>query len=292
MRLDRAFESWDLELRATRKSDRTRETYKLAVDQLGDFLKNDGRFLEVEKVTRDDLRAFILHVLEDRSPATAKQRHSSLSAFFRWMAEEGEIEANPMSGVKPPKVPDKTVPVVSQRQFDQLIEDCGTTFVGRRDEALIRVLWDTGLRVSELVSLKVDDVSLDLEVLWVLGKGEKERRAPFTVSTTRALDRYLRLRAKHPRSILAELWLGERGRLGKTGVEQMLRRRSLRLGLPHISPHMFRHSLTDRLLSLGANEGDVLEIMGWSSGSRSMLDRYGRAVSNRRAFETYRRLIG
>jgi len=70
MKLDQGLESWDLELRASRKSDRTRETYRLAVEQLADWLKNDSRSVEVGEITRDDLRAFILYVLEDRTPAT------------------------------------------------------------------------------------------------------------------------------------------------------------------------------------------------------------------------------
>jgi len=164
------------------------------------------------------------------------------------LIEEGEIEINPMIGVKPPKVPERPIPVVSQRQFDILIEDCDGSFLGRRDEAIVRLLWDCGLTVSELVGLKVDDISLSEDVAWVMGKGEKERRAPFTVSTARALDRYIRIRGKHPHFILPDLWLGERGPILKSGIEQMLRRRSQRLGIGHISPHQFRHGAADRFL--------------------------------------------
>jgi len=109
--IDRGLESWDLDLRASRKSDRTRETYRLAAEQLADWLKNESRSVEIGEITRDDLRAFILYVLEDRTPATAKQRHSSLAVFFRWLIEEGESETNPMIGVKPPKVPERPIPV-------------------------------------------------------------------------------------------------------------------------------------------------------------------------------------
>jgi integrase len=131
-----------------------------------------------------------------------------------------------------------------------------------------------------------------MDTVWVQGKGEKLRQVPYTTMTARALDRYIRMRDRREDSTRPEMWLGERGPLGKTGVEQMLRRRAKRLGLGHIFPHMFRHTAADRLLSAGMDEGSAMEILGWSRGSRSMLDRYGRAVSHRRAIESYRRLLG
>ena len=292
MRLDQAWESWDLDLRASRRADRTRETYKLAVDQLADWLKNQSRSVKVKDITRNDIRGFILHVHTDRSPSTARQRHSSLKVFFKWLVEEGDIESNPMIGVKAPKVPEKPIPVVSQRAFDLLVESCDATFTGRRDEAIIRLLWDTGMRLGELIGLKADDVSFQMDVVWVEGKGEKTRQVPYTEITARALNRYVKARDRRDDSMSEWLWLGERGRLGKTGVEQMLRRRCERLGIAHISPHQFRHAAADRFLTLGMQEGEVMEILGWSRGSRTMLDRYGRSVANRRAFDTYRRLVG
>jgi integrase len=153
------------------------------------------------------------------------------------------------------------------------------------------------MRLGELAGLRADDVSLDLEMVWVDGKSGM-RRAPYTMGTARSLDRYLRARTKHRFARSPWLWIGEREtkagemRLTKTGIYQMLARRSEKLGIGHINPHMFRHSAADRFITAGVQEGEVMELLGWSRGSRSMLDRYGKSVASRRAIDTYRRLIG
>jgi site-specific recombinase XerD len=292
MRLDEALTSWEISLRAEGKRPRTREAYLLAGDQLLDWLKNRSHGLDVGEISRGDIRSFIGQTLETRSAPTAKQRHSSLSILFKWLMTEGEIETSPMLGMSPPKVVDKPIPIVTQRHIDLLVDDCDNSFTGRRDEALIRVLWDTGLRVSELVGLTAEDVQLDVEILFVEGKGGKVRKVPFTVATTRSLDRYFRARRDHRLAHLDPLWIGERGPLTRNGVGQMLTRRSERVGIGHTHPHQFRHGLVDRLLSAGADEGSVMSLLGWAKGSRAMLDRYGAARQTERAFEVYRKLIG
>lgn len=291
MRLDQALDSWTIDLRASAKRPRTIEVYHLAVLQLSDYLKNRGHSLDVEEITRGDIRSFIGHVLDTRSAATAKQRHGSLSVFFGWLLGEAEIESNPMLGLSPPRVVEKPIPVLSQRHFDLLVGDCDTSFVGKRDEAIIRGLWDSGMRVSELIGLGEVDVNLGEQFVWVQGKGGKLRRSPFTIATAYSLDRYLRSRQKHRLAHLPELFIGERGALTRNGIAQMLYRRSDRIGLGRVGPHMFRHSLADRWLSAGGDEGGLMSVMGWSKGSRAMLDRYGSSVAAERAIGTYRRLF-
>ena len=96
MDMEFALESWRLDLRAQRKRDQTIETYLLAGNQLREFLVSEGRSTKVTEITRHDLRAFVSHFIETRSPETAKQRFGSLRVFFNWLADEGEIEDNPM----------------------------------------------------------------------------------------------------------------------------------------------------------------------------------------------------
>ena len=88
------------------------------------------------------------------------------------------------------------------------------------------------------------------------------------------------------------LWLGERGPLTDRGISQAITKRGSRHDLPHVNLHRFRHSMTDRLLSAGVNETDTMSLMGWSDGSRAMLNRYGAIRRQDRAFEAYRRVIG
>jgi site-specific recombinase XerD len=291
MQLGMALDSWRHELRAGNKTPRTIETYLLAGEQLLDFLKNRGQSLDVTEIGREEIRAFIGHVLDTRAAGTAKQRHGSLSVLFKWLVSEGEIDVNPMIGVSAPRVVEKPVPVVTHRHFDLLLKTCNSTFAGRRDAALLWLLWDSGMRLSELAGLIVDDVALDMDIVWVEGKGGKIRQAPFTQATTRALDRYLRSRVKHRMAGLPQLWIGERGALTKSGIRQVVTRRSEMAGIGHVHPHMFRHSLADRWLSAGGDEGGLMDVAGWSRGSRTMLDRYGRFAATKRSLATYRRLF-
>jgi site-specific recombinase XerC len=113
----------------------------------------------------------------------------------------------------------------------------------RRDTALIMLLLDSGGRLAEIAEMHVVDVDFDLGVAMVLGKGWRERALPFGQKTAVALDRYLRVRARHPQAASARLWLGLRGRLTASGISQVLLRRGREAGRPgRLHPHQFRHT--------------------------------------------------
>ena len=210
MRLEDAHQSWNIDLRSRNISPRTLETYGLAVVQLGDFLKQRSHSLDVTEISTDDMRSFIGHMLETQSPATSQQRYRSLHVLFKWLLEEGEIETDPMLRVGRPKARPPVIEVIPERNLKLLLDTCDSDFRGRRDQAIISLMWDCGMRVGELTGLRVEDVSLELEVVWLDGKSGP-RKAPFTVSTARVLDRYIRLRDKHRNAHLSALWLSDRG---------------------------------------------------------------------------------
>ena len=112
-------------------------------------------------------------------------------------------------------------------------------------------LLDTGARRAELVGLRLADLDLDLDVAVVLGKGRRERALPFGRKTAVALDRYLRVRARHRDAGLPWLWLGQRGLLGPYGVRQILRRRGAEAGLPDLHAHQLRHTFAHALARPG-----------------------------------------
>jgi integrase/recombinase XerC len=112
----------------------------------------------------------------------------------------------------------------------------GKDFEARRDTTIIMFLLDTGARRGELADLQLGDLDLNLDVAIGLGKGRRERVLPYGRKTVVALDRYLRVRARHKDAYLAWLWLGERGRLTAWGVQQLVRRRGEQAGLPGLHP--------------------------------------------------------
>ena len=282
--------------RAENLSPSTVEVYGSALDRFTEFLLQTGMPTDVSSITREHVEAWMEHLLETRAPATASNRYRALKRFFGFLVEEGELTSSPMERMHPPKVPEASVPVLTEDQLRALLKACsGKTFEDRRDTALLRCFMDTGARRAELLGLRWSDnpddsdVDLDQGLLYVLGKGRRPRALPIGAKTVRALDSYIRARRSHSYADAPELWLGLRGPLGKTAPRDILKRRAREAGLDiHIHPHMFRHAFAHRWLADGGNESDLMRITGWKS--REMLDRYGASAASERARDAHRRL--
>jgi len=280
--------SWELSLRAARKSPKTIRSYLESGRQLADFLGAAGMPVDVAAIRREHVEAFIVDVMDQWAVSTAATRFRGLQQLFKWMVEEGEIERSPMERMRPPKLEEVPVPVLGEADLKKLIASCkGKEFVERRDEAIIRLFADGGPRCAELVGLRVEDIDFDLGVAYVTGKGARGRAVPFGDETARALDRYLRVRARHRLARLDALWLGTRGAMTDSGVRQVVKRRGQAAGIEDLHPHVLRHSSVHHFLSDGGQEGDAMRIYGWKS--RQMLDRYGASAADQRAREAHRR---
>jgi site-specific recombinase XerD len=279
--------SFVLSLRAARRSPRTVQSYSEALRQLDSFLRAAGMPTTVSSLTREHLESFIVDLTERFKPATAIVRFKSLQQFFRWAVEEGEIAISPMANMTTPKRQEAPVPVPSIDDVRKLLASCDPkTFEGRRDEAIIRVFADAGLRLAELTSLRTGDVDRFEGLVMVRGKGDKIRRVGFSSKTARALDRYMRLRARNPDAQVEALWLGRRGPMGTSGIAQMIERRSRDAGVENLHPHSLRHFAAHAWLDSGENENALMKLMGWSS--RSMVDRYASTTAEDRALRAQR----
>lgn len=287
--LNALIESWILALEAENKSDRTVDGYTEALALFTRWLVDEGKPHEPEEITPALLREWLVHLEATRSASTARTRWTALRSFWAWVEEEGEVGVNPMAVVKPPQVPEKLVDFLTVAQLRALITACdGPRMVDRRDTALILLYADNGGRLSEIARAELAGLDLRARELRVMGKGARERLLPFGARTARAIDRYLRIRARQPYAESKWLWLsGKDGRaLSSNGVHQMLKRRGGDAGVPELHAHMFRHGFADAWLSSGGSEGDLMEIAGWRS--RQMLGRYGAKRRGERAREAYR----
>ena len=194
---------------------------------------------------------------------------SSLRSFFLWCVEEGEIKDNPCDRVDSPKLGKYLPEVLSVDEVTAIIEsvDLGKT-AGKRDRAILEVLYGCGLRVSELSSLKMSKVFLDEGFVNVIGKGNKQRLVPLGEMAADAIRAYLPLRPAPAAAAFEDyLFLNRFGKpLSRVSIFNMVKYQAMAAGVnKEISPHTFRHSFATHLIENGADLRIVQEMLGHES---------------------------
>ena len=281
--------SWELHLRAERRSPATLKVY-------GDGVRRFLRYCEAEQVParldRPTVNAFIAHLLDTGAQAaTARSRQLALKRFAAWGVEEEELPRNELLGLRAPRLDHKVIEPLSDVQITAMIRVCaGRDLRDRRDEALIRLMAETGMRAGEAAALKVGDLDLQSGTVIVRrGKGGRGRSVPFGPQSAKAIDRYLRVRRSHRLALSEALWLGDRGKpFAYDGLHKALKARAQAAGVEGFHPHLLRHTAAHRWLAAGGSEGGLMAVAGWTRPD--MLLRYTRARAEVRAADEARRL--
>lgn len=275
-------ESWELALRAERKSPATVKVYGDGVRRFLAWAAAEHRTAVLDRPTVAAFTAAILNA--GAQPATARSRHLALRRFCSWLVEEGELPADPLIGSRTVKVDTKVVPIVTDDELRALVKACaGPAMADRRDEAIVRLMLETGARAGEVVALQVADADLRRGLVTIRrGKGGRGRVVPIGPQTVRAVDRYLRARRSHRLATAPALWLGDRGKaFSYDALHKTLGMRAARAGIGGFHPHVLRHTAASRWLAAGGSEGGLMAVAGWTR--RDMLDRYTRATAADRA---------
>ena len=281
--------SWARSLQARNRSPRTIQSYLESAEQLIAYFRRAGMPTVATRLTREHIEAFLADLQGKVKPGSVAVRYRSLQQLFKWLLDEGEIATDPMARMKPPAVPEQPVPVVPPDVMGRLLATCASPkFEDRRDAAILTLLLDTGIRRAELVGAAMTDLDFDHGTLLVTGKGNRQRLVSVGTTALAAIDRYMRVRRRHPRAATPALWLGPKGPLTASGVAQMLERRAAQAGVPKVHAHQFRHTFAHEWISGGGTEGDLMSLGGWKS--RQMLDRYGASAAAERARTAHRKL--
>jgi site-specific recombinase XerD len=274
--------SWQLALRSEHKSPRTLATYTEGVRGFLRWCADTGTTPEL---TKANVQTFTAALLEGGAEAaTARTRHMALRRFAAWLADEGELDSNPLLDLKPPKLDAKVTEALTDDELKRLIKACsGKDLIDRRDEAIVRLMVETGLRAGEVIGMQLVDVDLTRGVATVRrGKGGKGRVVPFGPQTAAAIDRYIRTRRTHRLADTGPLWLGGGGQqFGYHGLNVTLKRRAQTARIDGFHLHLLRHTAATRWLRAGGSEAGLMAVAGWSN--RDMIDRYTGASAAERA---------
>ena len=287
-------------LRAAGKADRTQVLYGQSIRFFTEWLEAAGRPATLDNLTRHAITAWLADLSERVETETVRTRLRGMRRFCRWLETEGEVDKAPTTGVEMPAPTEKPNRVLSDDEIGRMLKACTVPrgragvwdqriFDGRRDEVIIRLLADCGIRVSELTGLSLEDVDQDREIVYVTGKGNRPRVVPYGARTGQALDRYLRIRSAHPKAKATDrLILGQRGPISADGIRWRLEQVGAVAGVADVHPHAFRHSAAHRWLAEGGSERGLMGVMGWRSDA--MLSVYARSTQIERAHAEQRRL--
>jgi integrase/recombinase XerC len=251
-------------------SEHTIRAYRSDLQGLVDFLGRMG-LAEPGAVDHLALRRWLAQLqIRGYARRSIARRAAACRSFFGWLVERNVLAASPAAGLATPKLERRLPAILTSSEIDALIEAPPVDEpVGLRDRAIIELLYDTGIRVSELCGIDVDAVDFGARRVRVMGKGRKERLVPIAAPGMAALERYLSgprdwfVREQTPPGDRRALFLNRRWkRIGSRDVRALIERYTRSLGARHASPHTFRHSFATHLLDGGADLRAVQELLG------------------------------
>lgn len=220
---------------------------------------------DLNKISTSDIRKFIKY-LSDKKDKTLARYLTTLRMFYDFMIKKKYMTVSPMDGISSPKLSKHLPDVLDIEEVDKLLDFKTDTNFAYRDRCILELLYSSGLRISELVSLKLENININESFVKVMGKGSKERVVPFNDITTNYLDEYIKnIRPNMLKGVATDyLFLNNHGKnITRQAVFKMLKKRAGEAGIKkNISPHTLRHSFATHLLLGGADIRFIQELLG------------------------------
>lgn len=250
-------------------SDYTVLSYKDDILEFFEYLDREG--LDYLNLVYSDLRFFLMYLKEEKKDKNSSidRKLSSLRGFYQFLANEKVVRSNVFTLLSGPKKEKKLPRYFEYNELEALFDACDLkSATGQRDRLILEMLYATGVRVGELVSIKVSDINQSSRTILILGKGNKERIVPYGEYCEEVLrlylkDGYLQLNKKNSSYLFLN---AQGGKLTERGVryllEQIIKKTSVQ---KEISPHMIRHSFATHLLSQGCDLMTVQKLLGHES---------------------------
>ena len=245
-------------------SPRTRAAYKRDLDQYSDELK----YLDLQdpcKVNEHQVRSIIARLhRRGLGPRSLQRLLSALRSFYRWLMREGLADHNPATAVKAPKAPAKLPATMDSDAVTQLLDIKENSPVAIRDKAIMELFYSSGLRLSELATLRWDQIDRTSGLLTVTGKGNKTRVVPIGSYAAKALDKWRKVRGNFAGFEEPHIFVSNRGTpISTRSIQSRIRYWAKKQGLPQqVYPHLLRHSFASHMLESSGDLRAVQELLG------------------------------
>lgn len=243
-------------------SQKTMKNYSYILMKLANFFKKP-----VISITTMDIRMFLAQCYEGKKASTVNAIINVLKSFFGWLLQEEYITKNPMLKIKSTKVPKRTREALSQEELEKF----KAAAITDREKAIVEFLSSTGCRLSELVNIKINDINWTEQSLFVIGKGNKQRKVYFSIRAKLFIQKYLRTRKGESEY----LFIGVKApyqRLGQRAVQDLVKRILKRSELDkNVFPHLFRHTFATQSLNSGMSMPVLQRILGHEQASTTQI---------------------
>jgi integrase/recombinase XerD len=265
----------------------TLQSYARDLVKLQSWAQKNGK--QVEKLERKDLREWIAGMSRaGLAPSSVSRSVSAARGFYRFLMLDGHIKRHPAEDLHTPQNNARLPQFLSEEEMERLLfaPDIKTD-LGVRDRAMLEVLYAAGLRVSEMCSLRTNDIDIDSALITCHGKGSKQRRIPIGKSAVHWLQRYLSIRKSFGNEGEAELFLHRGRQMTRQTAWAIIKIYAAQAGVPDISPHTLRHSFGTHLMQHGADSRSVQALLGHADISTTEIYTHITDLHMRKAYDRF-----